>query len=95
MGDLEISNLAERQRYEAHLDGELVGYSAYEVSGRVISFVHARVYSDFGGRGIASEMARVSLDDARAAGDLHVSPVCSFYRWYIEQHPEYADLVAS
>jgi predicted GNAT family acetyltransferase len=94
MTDLVVTNAPKRRRYEAHLDGELVGFSAYDVAGDVVSFTHARVYSDYGGRGYASEMARVSLDDARADGR-RVRPVCSFYRWYIDQNPEYADLLDS
>ena len=53
----------------------------------------AEVDSDFANRGYASEVARVSLDEARAE-QRTVRPICSFYRWYIDQHPEYADLLA-
>jgi uncharacterized protein len=93
MSDLVVTDAPGRHRYEAHLDGQLVGFSVYDVDGDVISFTHARTYSDFAQRGYASEMARVSLDDARAA-ERRVRPVCSFYRWYIDQNPEYADLLA-
>jgi uncharacterized protein len=94
MSDLVVTDAPDRSRYEAHLDGQLVGYSVYELDGPVVSFTHARTYSEFGHRGYASEMARVSLDDARAA-ERTVRPVCSFYRWYIDEHPEYADLLAT
>ena len=93
MSDLVVTNATDRNRYEAHLDGQLVGFSVYQIDGDVVSFTHARTYSEFANRGYASEMARVSLDDARAQ-QRAVRPVCSFYRWYIDQHPEYADLVA-
>ena len=92
MSDLVVTNATDRNRYEAHLDGQLVGFSVYQIDGDVVSFTHARTYSEFANRGYASEMARVSLDDARAQ-QRAVRPVCSFYRWYIDQHPEYADLV--
>lgn len=93
MTDLVVTNAAERSRYEAHLDGQLVGFSVYEIDEDVVSFTHARTYSDFANRGYASEVARVSLDEARAK-QRTVRPICSFYRWYIDQHPEYADLLA-
>ncbi|MGH3507494.1 MAG: GNAT family N-acetyltransferase [Nocardioidaceae bacterium] len=93
MSDLVVTNATDRNRYEAHLDGQLVGFSVYQIDGDVVSFTHARTYSEFAHRGYASEMARASLDDARAE-QRAVRPVCSFYRWYIDQHPEYADLVA-
>ncbi len=96
MTDVQIRNVPDRGRYEARIDGELVGYSDYQLRDGVISFTHARVFPQYAKQGIASEMARVSLDDARAAeGGRIVRPVCGFYVWYIEQHPEYADLLAS
>ena len=94
MADLVVTKSPERGRYEAHLDGELVGFSTYEAAGDVVSFTHARVYTPHGGQGFASAMAQVSLDDVRAAGQ-KARPVCSFYRWYIEKNPQYADLLAS
>jgi predicted GNAT family acetyltransferase len=93
MSNLVVTNAPERHRYEAHLDGELVGYSVYEVDDQTVSFTYARVFTDYARRGYASVMAKASLDDARAA-DQKVRPVCSFYRWYIDQHPEYEELVA-
>jgi uncharacterized protein len=95
MSDVQIRNVPERGRYEAKIGDELVGYSVYELSDSVISFTYARVYTDFGGQGIASQLARISLDDARADGSRTVRPVCSFYVWFIDQYPEYADLLAS
>jgi len=91
---LDIRDRADRHRYEAWLDGRLVGSSDYHVSGDSIAFTHAEVDPDFGGQGIGSALAQTSLEDARAA-DRRVEPVCSFYRWYLASHPEYADLVAS
>lgn len=94
MTDAQVSNAPDRSRYEAHLDGELVGYSDYRVIDGVVAFTHAEVFPERGGQGIASELARVSLDEVRAEGSRRVRPVCPFYEWFIEQHPEYADLVA-
>lgn len=94
MTTLDIRDAPASQRYEAYLDDELVGYSDYRENDGVVSFTHALVFPEYGGRGIASELARVSLDGVRTAGNQTVRPVCSFYRWYIDQHPEYADLVA-
>ena len=42
--------------------------------------------------GVASHLAQVALDDARAQG-LRVIPRCPFVADYIARHPEYADLV--
>jgi predicted GNAT family acetyltransferase len=46
------------------------------------------------GRGFGSRLAEAALDDARRQA-LAVVPLCPFIAWYIEQHPEYRDLVAA
>lgn len=94
MTEVRITNVPERGRYEADIDGTIVGTADYVVVNGVIAFTHAEVKPEYGHRGIASEMARVSLDDARREGHRQVRAVCPFYQWYVEQHPEYADLVA-
>ncbi len=85
-------NVAER-RYEARLDGTLVGWVEYgRVDGRLVA-VHTEVPPEFGGKGIASALVRRVLDDARAAG-AKVTPRCPFFRAHFERHPEDADLIA-
>lgn len=79
-------------RWEAHLDGELAGYADVDVADGVATFPHTLVDPRFEGRGVASALARGSLDDARERG-LRVRPECSFYATWIERHPAYADLV--
>ena len=78
-------------RYEARVDGQLAVIT-YRRSGERIAFNHTGVPAALEGRGIASKMARVALEDARAAG-LAVIPRCPFIAGYIRRHPEYADLV--
>ncbi len=94
MSEVAIHNVPERGRYEATVDDALVGTSDYVILDGVIAFTHAEVKPSHTRRGIASELARRSLEDARDEQGLRVRTVCSFYRWYIEQHPQYADLVA-
>jgi predicted GNAT family acetyltransferase len=45
-------------------------------------------------RGLASAITRIALEHARA-NNLRVIPSCSFVAWYLEQHPEYAELIAT
>ncbi|MFY9916541.1 MAG: GNAT family N-acetyltransferase [Nocardioidaceae bacterium] len=94
MSEVTIRNVPERGRYEAKIDGVLVGTSDYVILHGVIVFTHAEVKPSHTHRGIASELARRSLEDARDELGLKVKTVCSFYRWYIQRHPQYADLVA-
>lgn len=49
--------------------------------------------SRFQGAGLAGELAKASLDDARAR-HLAVVPTCPYIRSWIDRHPGYADLVA-
>lgn len=83
-----------RGRYEAHLDGAIAGYSEYRIAGDLVIFPHTVTEPEYGGRGVASALARYSLGDVRAAGGLRVVPECSFYAEWIRRNPEYADLLA-
>lgn len=93
MSDVEVTKNADLSRYEAHLEGKLAGYADYEVQGDVVSFPHTVTEPEFGGRGVASAIARTSLDEARAAGH-SVRPACEFYADWIDKRPEYQDLLA-
>lgn len=95
MTEIDVRNVPERNRYEARVDDEVVGFSDYELSDGVIAFTHAQVEPEYGGQGIASQLARDSLDHVRSEGVRSVRPVCPFYVWYLKQHPEYADLVTT
>lgn len=78
-------------RYEARVDGQLAVIT-YERSDDRITFIHTGVPPTLEGRGIASTMAYVALEEARTAG-LAVIPRCPFVAAYIRRHPVYADLV--
>lgn len=80
------------QRYEARLDGTVVGYLDYRDRNGRRFLVHTEVDPALGGRGIGSRLAAGALSDARAR-NLPVVPRCPFVRAYLERHPEYADLV--
>jgi predicted GNAT family acetyltransferase len=91
--DLEIVDNAAERRYEARLDGVVVGISEYrQAPSRRIVF-HTEVASEHEGRGIGARLAKGVLEDIRARG-LRVTPRCPFIAAYLGRHPEYADLVA-
>jgi predicted GNAT family acetyltransferase len=89
---LRIEDVPERERYELTVDDRLAGMITYRLGRGRITFVHAEIDDAFEGRGLGSRLARAVLDDARARG-LAVRPACPFVAEYIDQHPEYADLV--
>jgi predicted GNAT family acetyltransferase len=91
--EITVVDAKERSRYEAQdADGNLMGFVDYKLRPGLITFLHAETLPDFRGHGVAGRIATKSLDDARALG-LQVKPACPFYRDYLEQHTEYADLV--
>jgi len=93
MADVETTHNPDELRYEAHLDGELAGFAAYQLTDRLVIFTHTEVDSKFGGLGVGSALARFALDDVRATGTREVLPLCPFIKGWIGKHPEYADLV--
>lgn len=84
-------NPAER-RYEARLEGEVVGYSQYIPATDRIIFTHTVVEPEYEGRGIGTELARAVVEDAIARG-LRITPRCPFIRAYLQRHRQYDDLV--
>jgi uncharacterized protein len=51
------------------------------------------VFDQFEGHGVGSALARSALDEVRAKGERDVVPVCPFIHGWIDDHPEYGDLV--
>ena len=92
--DVVVTDNPEASRWEAHVHGALAGVAEYQRTGEVVTFTHTEVGSEFGGQGIAGQLARASLDAARAAGH-RVRPACPYYAGWIAKHPDYQDLVAT
>lgn len=93
MADVEIRDNQDKHRFEAVVEGEVVGYAEYELGPGLITFLHTEVDPEQEGNGIGSMIVRGSLDAVRADGELKVRPLCPFYRSYLERHDEYADLI--
>jgi predicted GNAT family acetyltransferase len=92
--DLRIVDEPGRQRYEARLGDEVVGFVEYRtVRGRRI-LVHTEVDSAHEGRGIGGRLVRGVLDDIRATGQ-RITVKCPFVAAYLERHPEDLDLLAA
>ena len=90
---MDVTDAAERQRYEARIDGELAGIAEYRSSDALVTFVHTEVMPEFAGKGVASGLVRAALDDVRAHGR-RVHAVCPFVKRFVERHAdEYADLL--
>jgi predicted GNAT family acetyltransferase len=91
---MDVTDVPERRRYEALIDGDLAGIAEYRASERIVTFIHTQVMDGFEGKGVASSLVRAALDDVRAQGK-KVRAVCPFVRGFVEKHSdEYGDLVA-
>ena len=96
MGDetIRVADNPALSRYEIFLDNTLAGFTNYRLrpDHRIVA-IHSEVFPEFAHHGLASELARVMLDDIRSRG-LRVTPRCPFVAKYIREHPEYSDLVS-
>jgi uncharacterized protein len=90
---IRVADNPDEQRYEVIVDGALGGFAQYRLLPGRIVFTHTEVDDAYEGHGVGSTLVRTALDDVRSRG-LQVTPLCPFVRAYIEQHPEYQDLVA-
>ncbi len=79
-------------RYEALLDGRMVGLIRYRKEPDLIVLVHSEIDLELEGTGVGSELVRGALADIRAR-DLRVVPHCPYIIDYLRRHPEDADLV--
>ena len=55
-------------------------------------FTHTEVEPGREGKGLAGNLVRQALDDART-NERQVVPLCSYVRSWIDRHPAYGDLV--
>ena len=90
--DIRVVDVPDRSRFEIRVDGEVAGFTEYRRRAGLIAFIHTLTDPRFEGRGLASQLVRTALTEARADG-LSVLPFCPFVRAYIAGHTEYLDLV--
>lgn len=92
--DLRVVRNDAASRYEAHLDGEVVGVLTFVRTPEAVDLEHTVVEREHRGQGIGERLAEAALDDARESGG-QVIPTCPFVADYIRDHPEHEDLVAA
>lgn len=78
--------------YQAVLDDRVVGTLRYSIAGKKLVIEHTETADDVRGQGIARRLTRFAFDDARAKG-LIVDPKCSYAKRFVDQHPEYSDVL--
>ena len=93
MSDVVVTDNPEQHRYEAHVDGELAGFSEYHLTRSSIVFTHTEVDPAFEGKGVGGALARHALDEVRTEGTHRVMPLCPFIKAWIGRHRDYVPLV--
>ena len=85
----------EQTRVEAVLDsGHVPGFSEYDTPAEgVYRFFHTEVDDEYGGQGVAKQIAAGAIDVARTEG-VKVLPKCSFIRRHMREHEDTHDLLA-
>ncbi len=91
---VEVSENESEQRFEAYLGGELAGFAAYDLDGHTIVFHHTVVEPHLRRRGIAGQLVARALDTIRDRGGLRVVPRCSYMKSFIDDHPDYAEVLS-
>lgn len=87
-----IRHEVDERRYLALLGEEVVGTLNYSMSGKRLTIEHTEIVDGMRRQGIARRLTRYVFDQARTRG-LVVTPGCGYARTFIDQHPEYTDVL--
>jgi predicted GNAT family acetyltransferase len=89
---LEVVDNPARSRYELRDDGHLVGFTEYHERDGVLVFPHTVITQPKRRAGYGGTLVQAALDDVRAKGRRIVAE-CPFVARFVDEHPEYADLL--
>jgi predicted GNAT family acetyltransferase len=88
-----VRDRPELNRYELTVDDRLIGVAEYRRMGDVVVIPHTVIVPPQRGRGWGELLVKEALDDLRRQG-VRVQPQCWFVAEFVEQNPEYVDLLA-
>ena len=91
---IEVRNNQSASRYELVVDGDLRGFADYHETGDAIVLPHTVIEAADRGNGLGAELVRGALDDVRRRGRTVVAQ-CWYVAEFIDEHPEYQDLLAA
>ena len=83
----------DKKRFELEVENSVAFIEYIQNKDNIIFLTHTEVPSEYGGRGIASALARGVFDMARQRGDRLVLK-CPFMAAWFAKHSDYADVVA-
>ncbi|MEO8906573.1 MAG: GNAT family N-acetyltransferase [Microbacteriaceae bacterium] len=88
-----VANHADRNRYVISTDDGEAGFAEYRIDGDTIVFTHTVIDPEKRERGLASELVQFALDDVRATSTRRVVAECPYVTHWLDEHPEYQDLL--
>ena len=92
---MDVRRNEQQSRYEL-VDGDAVlGVADYrEGPGDVVVLPHTEIRPDRRGQGLGAVLVSGALEDLRARGATIV-PACWYVAQFIDEHPDYAEMVAA
>ncbi|WP_042371287.1 GNAT family N-acetyltransferase [Streptacidiphilus neutrinimicus] len=91
--EVTVADAPQAHRFEARIEGELVGFASYVREGDRVIYQHTVVGPAYEGLGIGGLLARTALEDGIRRG-VTVEVTCPFIRDWLTRHPEYQDKVS-
>ena len=93
-GQIDLQHDEHGSRFVLRSSGEDVGLIEYRRDGDVFDLLHTEVLPQGQGQGLGKVLVRETLDHIRADGATVVA-TCPFVSRFLDEHQEYADLVAA
>jgi predicted GNAT family acetyltransferase len=81
------------RRFEVRVGDRALAFLSYLFEGNCVAFEYTFVPNELRGKGIASNLTRAALKEARQRG-WRIIPRCSYVTAFLKRNPEFADLVA-
>src|SRR3954454_16182379 len=91
---IDVRNNEAESRYEIFVDLEFRGFADYRDNGDAIVFPHTVIERPYRGNGLGAELVQAALDDVRHQGRAVVAR-CWYVAEFIDENPEYRDLLAA
>jgi predicted GNAT family acetyltransferase len=91
---ISVRKATEKSRFEAVIDGAVVGIADITEDDERVVFNHVEVTPAWQGQGIASRLVHEAFDQVIAQGKA-IRPLCPFAVGYLDRHPEYAEHTGS
>jgi len=92
MSKYQLTDNSEKRQYEFAVEGFTPRIEYIKTAEGEIYLTHTEVPAELGGRGIASALAKQTMQDIDKQG-LKLVPVCPFIATYIDKHPEWKKLI--